>query len=117
MRLNLEILEYAGYHIRELRWVGGGSKSQLLAQVKANVMNKKIVMLNIQEAGCFGAAMLACSAGTKKPVKKLASEWVKKISIIYPQNEYINWYSKRFGLYKELYKNIKSVTLELNAYA
>ncbi len=111
MRLNLEILEYAGYHIKELRWVGGGSKSRLLAQVKANVMNKKIVMLNIQEAGCFGAAMLACSAGTKKPVKKLASEWVKKISIIYPQKEYINWYSKRFGLYKELYKNIKSIRL------
>ncbi len=74
MRLNLEILEKAGYKINELRWVGGGSKSKLLAQLKANVMNKKITLLNIKEAGCFGAAMLACSANTGESIRDLAPD-------------------------------------------
>ncbi len=111
MRLNLDILESTGNKINELRWTGGGSKSKVLAQLKANVMNKKITQLNINEAGCLGAAMLACSAGTGEPVFQLASRWVKKSEEIYPQPEYEKWYNERFELYKQLYKNVKSITL------
>jgi xylulokinase len=109
MRLNLEILEHAGYTIDELRWVGGGSKSKLLAQLKANVMNKRITLLNVKEAGCFGAAMLACSADTWESVHNLALKWVKVMSVVYPQKEYVNWYDEKFELYKKLYQNIKSL--------
>jgi len=111
MRLNIEILEKAGYIINELRWVGGGAKSKLLAQLKANVMNKKITLLNITEAGCFGAAMLACSADTGEPIRNLASRWVKKSTVIYPESDYVKWYNERFKAYKCLYQNIKSISL------
>ncbi|MHB8578854.1 MAG: FGGY-family carbohydrate kinase [Ignavibacteriaceae bacterium] len=111
MRLNLDILESAGYKINELRWTGGGSKSKFLAQLKANVMNKKIVMLNINEAGCFGAAMLACSADTGESIRDLTSRWVKKLTVIDPQPGNEKWYSDRFETYKKLYKNVKELSI------
>ncbi|NIQ06359.1 MAG: hypothetical protein GWO20_11745, partial [Candidatus Korarchaeota archaeon] len=36
MRLNLEILENSGYKINELRSVGGGAKSAIWTQLKAD---------------------------------------------------------------------------------
>ncbi len=111
MRLNLDILEGAGCAVEELRWVGGGSKSALLAQIKSNVMNKKITLLNIKEAGCFGAAMLACSFDTGEPIRNLASKWVKQSAVVYPQSDYEKWYNYRFESYKKLYKNVKEIIL------
>ena len=110
MRLNLDILESAGYIIKELRWVGGGAKSKILAQLKANVMGKKITMLNVKEAGCYGAAMLACSADTGKPIQNLSSRWIKESAVVYPQSGYEKLYKKRYKAYKKLYKNIKSLS-------
>lgn len=109
MRLNLEILESVGHGVAELRWVGGGSKSKLLAQIKSNVMNKKILLLNITEAGCFGAAMLACSADTGRPVRDLASQWVTETATINPQPEHVRLYRERFEAYKMLYEKVKSI--------
>jgi xylulokinase len=111
MRLNLEILENAGHAIRELRWVGGGSKSKLLAQLKANVMNTKVTLLNITEAGSFGAAMLACAAGTGEPIRSLASRWVKRSGEVYPQTEYAEQYRERFAAYKGLYESVKNLSV------
>jgi len=111
MRLNLEILENAGHAIRELRWVGGGSKSKRLAQLKANVMNTNVTLLNITEAGSFGAAMLACAAGTGEPIRSLASRWVKRSGEVYPQTEYAEQYRDRFAVYKRLYESVKSLSV------
>jgi xylulokinase len=110
MRLNLEILESAGWAINDLRWVGGGSKSELLARIKANVMNKPITMLNVNEAGCFGAAMLACAADTGEPIRNLASTWVKPLQVIAPQQDIAEQYSERFTAYKQLYASIKAIS-------
>ncbi len=109
MRLNLEILESVGHSVGKLRWVGGGSKSLLLAQIKSNVMNKKIVLLNIKEAGCYGVAMLACAADTGTPVRDLASRWVAETTTIEPEPEYVDQYRERFESYKKLYTNIRSL--------
>jgi xylulokinase len=110
MRLNLEILDEADWPTRELRWVGGGSKSLLMAQIKANVMNRPVTMLNVNEAGCFGAAMLACSAVTGRPVRTLASSWVTPKSTVEPRPEYADVYRKRFDAYRELYHHIRDIS-------
>ncbi|MCF6269868.1 MAG: hypothetical protein L3J41_09165 [Melioribacteraceae bacterium] len=111
MRLNLEILENSGYKIKELRAVGGGAKSAIWTQLKANVMNKKITTLNVKEAGCCGTAMLACAADTKIPINNLADKWIKPLSTIEPQPEFKNWYDERFKKYCKLYETVKSISL------
>ncbi|MGB5895666.1 MAG: FGGY-family carbohydrate kinase [Ignavibacteriaceae bacterium] len=111
MRLNLEILENSGYKITELRAVGGGAKSAIWTQLKANVMNKKITALNIKEAGCFGAAMLACAADQKRDISELANKWVKPLSTVYPHPGNKKWYDERFDIYRKLYKTVKEISL------
>ncbi|CAN5335325.1 xylulokinase [soil metagenome] len=110
MRLNLEILQKSGYNIHELRAVGGGAKSLKWTQLKANVLNKKITTLNIKETGCYGAAMLACSAKFGIPVADIAKNWVKPAAFAEPNQQLSNWYANKFEKYKELYKALKNLS-------
>jgi len=109
MRLNLEILEKSGHQINELRAIGGGAKSEIWTQLKANVTGKKITTLNVTEAGCLGVAMLACAADSGKTVNELAADWVKPLSVVYPQSENKNWYDERFNIYRNLYDAVKRI--------
>jgi len=111
MRLNLEILEKSGYEIIELRATGGGAKSAIWNQLKANVMGKKITTLNVTEAGCLGVAMLACAADTGESIRELASWWVRPLSTIHPQAEHKTWYDERFKLYRTLYHTVREIPL------
>ena len=111
MRLNLEILENSGYQIDVLHIVGGGAKSHVLSQLKADVTGKKVIIPDVNEAGCLGVAMLACSAHSKKPVSELAREWVKIIDEIEPDADFSTIYTDKFGKYKELYHKIRDIDL------
>ena len=111
MRLNLEILESSGFQIDVLRIVGGGAKSNVLSQLKADVTGKKVIIPDVKESGCLGAAMLACSEHSKKPVSELSREWVKIIDEIEPDADFSSIYTDKFGKYKELYHKIKEIHL------
>jgi xylulokinase len=111
MRLNLEILESSGYRIDELRAVGGGAKSKIWMQLKADVIGKKISIMNVVEAGCFGAAMLACAADTGESIRDLAARWVKPVTSLHPQPENARWYDQRFKLYRQLYETVKNLAV------
>jgi xylulokinase len=111
MRLNLEILESAGYNIEVLHVVGGGAKSMALSQLKADVTGKQVVLTNVTEAGCLGAAMLAQSAHTNTPVTEITRNWIKLLTEIKPNPEFHNIYSKKFRKYKELYQKIKEINI------
>ena len=111
MRLNLEILENSGYQIDILRIVGGGAKSNVLSRLKADVTGRKVIVPDVNEAGCIGAAMLAYSAHSKISVTKLAGEWVKLTAEIEPNPDFSDIYTDKFKKYKELYKKIREIHL------
>lgn len=111
MRLNMEILERSGCKIDELRAVGGGAKSTIWTQLKADVIGKKITTLNVTEAGCLGVAMLACSSHTGESIQKLAAKWICPVSTISPQSDNKKWYNDQFDQYKKLYSLIKQVDI------
>ncbi len=62
MRLNLETMAGLGIRIDELRAVGGGARSARWLQLKADVFGKPVISLQVAEAACLGAALLAGSA-------------------------------------------------------
>ena len=109
MRLNLSILEQSGIVIDELRAVGGGSKSKVWTQLKADILNKPIITVAVTETGCFGAAMLAKAAVTGIPLKQIVSEWVKTSQNIFPQKEFAEHYEKQFQKYLKLYPTLKNI--------
>jgi xylulokinase len=109
MRLNLEILAAAGCPIRELRVIGGGSKSRVWNQLKADVLNTPVTTLDVGEAGCLGAALLACAAHTGSVVGSLAQRWVKPRAVIRPRPGVVAVYDRHFTAYRALYPALKNV--------
>jgi len=109
MRLNLDILDRSGCKIDQLRAIGGGAKSPIWTQLKADVIGKPITTLNVTEAGCLGVAMLAAAADTGRTVTDLAAEWVKPVSDVHPRDEAADWYTKRFETYKSLYPTLREL--------
>ena len=109
MRLNLEILESAGCHVTELRAIGGGAKSAIWNQLKADVTGKPIVSLAVTEAGCLGTAMLAARTCGGQTLTYLAGTWITTGATFSPRPEYAEVYSRRFQAYREMYPALRSL--------
>jgi len=63
LRRNLESIESAGVQVEEIRSTGGGARSRLWNQIKADVCNRPVVTLVHEETGLLGDAILAGVAG------------------------------------------------------
>ena len=56
-------LDYLKVPVEEIRIMGGGAKSPLWCEMKANLTGKKLVTLKEQETACLGSAILAGVGG------------------------------------------------------
>jgi xylulokinase len=59
LKRNLESMEQAGIEVKEIRSTGGGARSALWNQIKANVANVPVVTLINEETALLGNAILA----------------------------------------------------------
>ncbi len=109
MRLNLDILERADIHIDELVATGGGSKSAAWMQLKADLLNKPIYIHGVSEAGCMGAAMLACSAHSGRRLIDIARQWAQITGAVEPNAENAQIYNEHFETYLKLYPAIRTL--------
>ena len=107
MKLNLQLMEKSGMKIESFVATGGGTKNEKWTQLKADVLNKTIMTRNIKETGCFGAAMLACSAFTKIPVEDLISQNQEPAGIFVPDEKKSTIYEQKFIMYQKLYPVLK----------
>jgi xylulokinase len=103
MKLNLQLMEKSGMKINSFVATGGGTRNEKWSQLKADVLNKTIITRTVSETGCFGAAMLACSAFTKIPLEDLIMQNQETAGIFVPDKEKANIYENKFATYKRLY--------------
>ncbi len=104
MRLNLDYLEKSGVAIHHLRAIGGGAKSRVWMQLKADIFNRPVSSLNVSEAACLGVAMLAGAAtNIYHDLKEAVSHLVKIKETYEPQPELAARYAERYSLYCEMY--------------
>jgi xylulokinase len=61
-KLSLDAMEAGGIVVRELRAFGGGARSPLWLQTKADIYGKPVVAMDVAEAPCLGVALLAGTA-------------------------------------------------------
>jgi sugar (pentulose or hexulose) kinase len=59
LRSNLDALRNAGMEFREIRSFGGGSRSPVWSQIKADICGLPVRPSHVAETGCMGAAVLA----------------------------------------------------------
>ena len=106
MRIGLDAFQSLGFHAKEIRIIGGGSKSTLWREIAANVMNLPVKRPANDEAAAMGAAIQAlwCLAKeTGKPVSidSLTDAHVKinEEESIYPDPEAVLAYEKAYREY------------------
>jgi xylulokinase len=114
MRLNLDILKESGIAVRQLRAIGGGARSPALIGLKADVLGRPIATLALSEAGCVGAAILACAAHSRTAAAELAATWVKTGPTIEPDARRAALYDEQFAAYRELHPAMRDAWARLN---
>lgn len=83
--------------VSEIRFTGGAAKSEVWCQMLADVLRKKIVTVDKEETGCFGAALLAALAiGEIKNLEETA-KLVNVKKEYYPKRDY----STKYEIFKE----------------
>jgi len=112
-RMIIEMEEaVAGHNSEALCVVGGGSKSRLWQQIKADVIGKLIELPDINEASALGAALIAgVGIGIYKTIDDAAKSINHETFVIEPNQENNNIYSE----YYELYKNANQRLAKINS--
>lgn len=110
MKLNLETLRKAGVKVDQLLAFGGGTKSSAWLQIKADILDMPIVSVEISEAGCLGAAMLAAKAmGQVSSLRECSAGWVKVGKRYVPDEKRAKVYRERYAVYQGLYETLKPI--------
>ena len=105
MAVNLHAMSDSNIDVNELRCIGGGAKSKLWMQLKADITGKPITVMKTNEAGCFGAAMMAAAgADAFKDMSEPARIWTQKAKIYYPNEKSSERYAEAFEKYKNIYE-------------
>jgi xylulokinase len=104
LRVNLDLLRAAGININELHAVGGGARSPLWLQLKANICQVPLRVPRVTEAACLGAALLAGTAtGVYPNLSAAVAQTVSLPQRIEPNPEQMTTYDKRYQLYRQVY--------------
>jgi len=110
LEANLRILDRAGIAVEEIRATGGGAKNPRWLQLKADVFNRPVRIPKVTEAGCLGAALLACAAGDNHEIESLVAGWVHLGEAIQPDPERAELYRTRFAHYEETYRCLRALS-------
>lgn len=103
-----QYLEHIGVKVESVISIGGGAKSLLWCQIKADITRKKIITLKNKEIGCLGTAILAgVGCGRYKNIENAVDKLVKPKDIILPNDniEQANNVYERFVAFDELLHN------------
>jgi xylulokinase len=109
---HLEVLKnvYPEVKITEVRAIGGGSKSNIWNQIKADVLNLPYIQLNREAFETLGSAVIAGYAtGLFKDIPFTIKKFVKPIKIFQPRPKYHNYYKRYAQLYLNLIKNLETI--------
>ena len=108
LRRDLEGLQRLGAGASELRVLGGGAKSRLWSQIKADVCNLPVIMPSHREAAVMGAAMLAAvGVGYFADIPSAAKVMARPGSRVAPDPANRVLYDTTFNLYVSLYEILK----------
>ena len=102
MRYNQEKLEGNGVHFQRLYACGGGAKSPVWLQIKANILGCEIIPVKFDETGAMGSAILGLAAVSGEAPFAVAKRFCKYGSSIRPDADHQAIYQKHYEIYKTL---------------
>lgn len=105
---NLESITDMGLDIQQIRTMGGGSKSDLWNQIKADITGCTLRTAGgSQDAACLGAAILAgVAAGIFESVESAVSSMVRLEKSYQPDFDNHHIYCMQYEKYKYLFSTL-----------
>ena len=111
---SLELMMELGIKPREVRILGGGSRSKLWRKIIADVFGVGVYTLEVDEGSSYGAAILASvGAGLYKSVKDAVDSVIKRKEFIEPDMELHERYKPYYEIYNRLYRDLRKEFREL----
>lgn len=102
MRYNQEKLEQAGVGFRKLFACGGGARSAVWLQTKADILGCEIIPVRSDETGAMGSAILGLTAVAGEPVFQVAERFWKYGAPVTPNSVHQAVYDKKYQQFKAL---------------
>jgi xylulokinase len=110
LRRNVETLHELGIAVGEIRALGGGARSPLWNQIKADALGVPVVTLTSEEQACLGAAILAGTAVGLYPSPEVAVQKIVEVRDRYqPAPAVKPIYDRGFELYVRLYDALEEL--------
>jgi xylulokinase len=107
LKRNLALLESLGTPIRTIYSLGGAARSNLWLQIKADVLQKPITTLQVEEATCLGGAILGATATRQyNTIDEAVLRMVQRKQIIEPDQSLDTVYQRGYDRYVQLYENL-----------
>lgn len=108
MMLNARAVKDSGVHFEKLHATGGGARSAVWMQMKADMLNLPMVALKTADAGTVGSAMLTGVAiGAFRDLRDAAAHMVEEIHTYYPRPEMHEKYMKLYERYEKVYQAVR----------
>lgn len=110
LRVNFDLLRAGGVKIDELRAIGGGARSALWAQLKADVLGVTVAVPRVTDAACWGAALLAgVGAGIYSDPAQAAESALHFDRRFTPDPVRSERYQERYAAYRDVYPAVAPV--------
>ena len=108
MRLNYDALADSGIHLTKLHATGGGAKSKVWMQMKADILNLPITALKTSDAGTVGSAMLTgVAVGTFRDLEEAAAVMVQQRETYDPDPQRHEQYMRVYERYRKVYHAVR----------
>ena len=111
MRLNMERLAASGVRFDRLVATGGGAKSKMWMQMKADVLGIPFDALEVEDAGTVGCAMMAgVACGAYPDLDAARAAMVRTAGSYAPDSARHAAYSSVYERYRKLYDAVRPLT-------
>lgn len=102
MRYNQERLAAADVRFDRLLACGGGARSAVWLQIKADILGCDILPVLSEETGAMGSSILGFAAVSGEDPFQIASRFTRVGQAIHPDLGHQQIYDKKYSLYKQL---------------
>ena len=107
LRHNIEVATHAGNAISELRSVGGGTKSAVWNQLKADILGIPVRLPEASVGAPFGDAVIAgLGAGVYQDARRAVRGMVRIKTTYEPNAATRQYYDDLYGAYRRLYERL-----------
>lgn len=110
MKLNLQLLAKSGLKLSSLTAVGGGASSKIAMQIKADILQLPVNILENPQSGNIGLSILCAVAEKRHPgIEQAMEDLVRVKEVIVPDRSHAARYEESYVRYAKLYEAAKLI--------